>query len=323
MHHSIRFIAVAVLALALPSFAQDPSAGYPAKPVRIIDPFAPGAATDILARITAQKLTERLGRQFIVENRTGGGGHIGAEFVVKSAPDGYTLLAAGVPHAIGMSLYRNLNYDLSKSLAPITQLATFPSVITVHPSLPAKTLKDLIALARSRPGELNFGANTGSPNHLAIELINSMAKVKMTFVPYKGAAPSVMDAVAGQIQVVSAGLPSVISFVQSGRLRPIALTASTRSPLLPNVPTVAESGLAGYHVTSWYGLFAPLGTPPAIISRLSNETAAALKSPDVTERLSALGATAAPTSPEELGKLVRDEIARWAPVVKASGATAN
>ena len=319
MHRSLRFALVALIAFALPSFAQD----YPAKPVRIVDPFAPGAATDILARITAQKLTERLGRQFVVENRTGGGGHIGAEFVVKSAPDGYTLLAAGVPHAIGMSLYKNLNYDLGKSLAPITQLATFPSVITVHPSIPAKTLKDLIALARARPGELNFGANTGSPNHLAIELINTQAKVKMTFVPYKGAAPSVTDAVAGQIQVVSAGLPSVIGFVQNGRLRPIALTASTRSPLLPNVPTVAESGLPGYHVTSWYGLFAPLGTPPAIISRLNTETAASLKSPDVTERLSQMGATAAPSSPEEFGKLVRDEIARWAPVVKASGATAN
>ena len=202
-------------------------------------------------------------------------------------------------------------------------LAESPFYLFVHPSLPVKTLKELIALARSRPGELNFGANTGSPNHLAIELINTMAKVKMTFVPYKGAAPSVTDAVAGQIQIVSAGLPSVIGFVQNGRLRPIALTASTRSPLLPNVPTVAESGLAGYHVTSWYGLFAPLGTPAAVISKLNAEVAASLRAPDVTERLSQMGAAAAPTSPDEFGKLVRDEIARWAPVVKASGATAN
>jgi tripartite-type tricarboxylate transporter receptor subunit TctC len=318
--HVFRFsVFVFSFAIALTSGAQE----YPVKPVRIVDPFAPGAATDLLARITAQKLTERVGRQFIVENRPGGGGHIGADFVAKAPPDGYTLLAAGVPHAIGMTLYKKLPYDMSKDLAPVTQLATFPSAIAVHPSLPAQTLKELIALAKARPGELNFGANTGSPNHLAIELINTTANVKMTFVPYKGAAPSVTDAVAGQIQVVSAGLPSLLGYVKSGRLRPIAVTSAQRSPLLPNVPTVSESGLPGYNVSSWYGLFAPPGTPAAVIAKLNAETAAALKSPDVVERLSQMGATAAPTTPEEFGRHVRQEIARWAPVVKASGATAE
>ncbi|MCC7082725.1 MAG: tripartite tricarboxylate transporter substrate binding protein [Burkholderiales bacterium] len=309
-------------ALMLPvawSHAQD----YPARPVRMIDPFSPGGSTDILARICAQKLTERLGRPFLVENRGGGGGNIGAEAVAKSAPDGYTLLVAGVPQAIGMTLYRRLNYDLAKDLAPVTQIATFPSLLTVHPSLPVKNLKELIALARARPGELNFGANPGSPNHLAIELIDSMAKVKMTFIGYKGAGPAVADAVAGQIQVVSAGLPTLIGYVKAGRLRPIAVTSLARSPLLPEVPTASESGLPGYNVTSWYGLFAPAATPAPIIDKLNVAVAALLKAPDVEQRLATMGAQAAPTTPAEFGQIVRSEVARWAPIVKASGASVN
>jgi tripartite-type tricarboxylate transporter receptor subunit TctC len=320
MLHAVRLLLFCVFVMpAALARAQD----YPARPVRMIDPFSPGGATDILARISAQKLTERLGRPFLVENRPGGGGHIGAESVAKSAPDGYTLLVAGVPQAIGMTLYRKLNYDLAKDLAPITQIATFPSLLVVHPSVPAKNLKELIALARARPGELNFGANPGSPNHLAIELIDSMANVKMTFIGYKGAAPAVTDVVAGQIQVVSAGFPSVIGYVKGGRLRPIAVTSQKRSPLLPEVPTAAESGLPGYNVTSWYGVFAPPGTPQPIIDKLSSEIAALLQASDVTERLSAMGAQAAPTTPEEFGRIVKSEIARWAPVVKASGAAVN
>src|SRR5687768_6675514 len=223
-----------VLAFALPSLAQD----YPSKPVRVIDPFAPGGASDVLARIVGQKLTERLGQPFLVDNRAGGGGHIGADFVAKAPPNGYTLLVAGVPHAIGMTLYKKLPYDLAKDLAPITQMATFPSLIAVHPSLPVKNVKELLALAGARPGELNFGANPGSPNHLSIELLNTMAKVKMVFVGYKGAAPAVTDTVAGQIQLVSAGIPSLLGHVQSGRLRPLAVTSTSRSALLPNIPTV-------------------------------------------------------------------------------------
>ena len=320
MLHFVRIVLSS--ALLMPVFAAH-AQDYPNRPVRVIDPFSPGGSTDILARVTAPKLTERMGRPFLVENRAGGGGHIGAEVVAKSAPDGYTLLVAGVPHAIGMTLYRKLNYDLAKDLAPITQMATFPSLIVVHPSLPVKSMKELIALARARPGELNFGANPGSPNHLAIELVNAMAKVKMTFVGYKGAAPAVADVVAGQIQVVSAGFPSVIGYVQAGRLRSIAVTSQKRSPVLPEVPTAAESGLPGYDVTSWYGLFAPPGTPAPIIDKLGSEVAAALKAPDVAERLAAMGAQAAPTTAEEFGRIVKSEIARWAPVVKASGATIN
>ncbi|HYC46500.1 MAG TPA: tripartite tricarboxylate transporter substrate binding protein [Burkholderiales bacterium] len=308
-----------LLTLSVTATAQE----YPNRPVRVVDPFSPGGSTDVLARIVGQKLTERLGQPFLVENRAGGGGHIGADLVAKAPPNGYMLLVAGVPHAIGMTLYRKLPYDMAKDLQPITQMATFPSLIVVHPSLPVKNIRELVALAKARPGELNFGANPGSPNHLSIELLNTMAKVKMVFVGYKGAAPAVTDVVAGQIQVVSAGFPSVLGYVQAGRLRPIAVTSTTRSPLLPNVPTVSESGVPGYNVTSWYGIFGPVGTPAAAVGKLQSEITTVLKAPDVGERLASLGAQPAPTTPEELGRIVREEVKRWAQVVKISGATVN
>lgn len=306
----------ALIVVAAQSGAQD----YPSKPVRVIDPFAPGGATDVLARVVGQKLSERLGQPFVVENRGGGGGHIGADLVVKSPPNGHTLLVAGVPHAIGMTLYRKLPYDMAKDLAPITQLATFPSLIVVHPSLPVKSVKELLALAKARPGELNYGANPGSPNHMAIELFNSMGKVKMVLIGYKGAGPVVIDLLAGQLHLASLGVPTVLPQVQAGKVRVIAVTSTTRSPLLPAVPTVSESGLPGYDVSSWYGMYSAVGTPGTIITKLNAEIAAVLKSPDVLERLSSLGAQPAPTSPEEFGRITRNEIKRWGKVVQDSGA---
>jgi tripartite-type tricarboxylate transporter receptor subunit TctC len=306
-------------ALAVPAAAQD----YPAKPIRMIVPFSPGGSTDVLARMTGQKLSERLGQQMVVENRAGGGGHIGAEVVVKAPPDGYTLLTAGIPQAIGMSLFKKLNYNMATDLAPVTMLATFPSVIAVHPSLPAKSMKELMALARARPGQLNFGANPGSPNHLSIELLNVLGNVKMVHIPYKGAGPVVIDLVAGHLHLSSMGLPSAMAMIQAGRLRPIAVTSATRSPVLPNVPTVQESGVKGYEVTSWYGVFAPPSTPAAIVSKLHGELTTMLKAPDVLKRLATLGAEPSGMGPEEFGRHVRSEIARWAKVVKASGATVN
>lgn len=293
--------------------------GYPNKPVRIIVPLAPGGAADLLARFTSPGLTESLGKAVVVENRAGGGGHIGADFVAKSPPDGYTLLLAGIPQAIGMSLYKNLPYDMARDLAPVTQAATFPSLIAVHPSLPVKSMRELLALARSRPGELNYGANTGSPNHLGMALLN----VKMTFIPYKGAGPVVTDLVAGHIQLASLGFPGSLPFVQAGRLRAIAVTGMSRSPLLPDVPTVSESGVPGYQVTSWYGIFAPAGTPREIISKLNADSAAALKTPDVADKLAKLGAEVATTTPEDFGRIVREEIKKWAAVVRASGVTSE
>lgn len=312
----IRCIICFVLA-ALPLLA--PAQDYPNKPIRIIVPLAPGGAADLLARFVGQGLTERLGKPVVVENRAGGGGHIGSDFVAKSPPDGYILLLAGIPQAIGMSLYKKLPYDMARDLAPVIQAATFPSIIAVHPSLPVTTIKELLALARSRPGELNYGANTGSPNHLGMELL----PVKMTHIPYKGAGPVLSDLIAGHLQLAALGFPNALPHVKSGRLRAIAVTGGWRSPLLPDVPTVSESGVPGYSVTSWYGVFAPAGTPRDIIAKLNTEIASGLKSAEVTSKLAALGAEVATTTPEEFGRIVREEIKKWAKVVQTSGATSE
>jgi tripartite-type tricarboxylate transporter receptor subunit TctC len=311
--------AALVLAAAADSAAQD----YPNRPVKIIVPLATGGTADILARMVSNDLAGRLGRPVLVENRTGGGGHIGSELVAKSPADGYTLLSAGIPQAIGMSLYKDLAYDLARDLAAITQGVTAPSVIVVHPSLPVKTIKELIALARARPGKLNFGANTGSPNHLAIELLNVGNNLKIVHVPYKGAGPVVTDVMAGHIELASLGLPPALPMVQAGRLRAIAQTGLKRSVHLPDLPTVAESGVPGYDVTSWFGFFAPARTPATIISRLNADMVAVLRMPEVSKRLMGLGADVVPTSAEEFARIVRDEIQKWAKVVKASGAKAE
>jgi tripartite-type tricarboxylate transporter receptor subunit TctC len=296
---------------------------YPAKTVRMIVPFAPGGATDVLARIVSQKLYERWGQIVIVDNRVGASGNIGAEYVAKSvAPDGYTLLVAGSPHAINMSLFNNLRYDLARDVAPITSIAAFPSLIAVHPSVPVKSVKDLIALARSRPGQINFGsAGNGSPNHLSMEMFKTMAKVDMTHIPYKGGSGQmVSDLLAGQVQLASMGLPPAMPYVKSGRLRVIAVTSAKRSPLLPQAPTVAETGLPGYEVNSWYGVFAPPALPKEIIAKINADIVTVLALADVKERLAGLGAEPQPMTPDDFGKFVRDDIAKWSKVVKESGA---
>jgi tripartite-type tricarboxylate transporter receptor subunit TctC len=319
MRSFIRFMTGAVLlGLASLAWTQD----FPRKAVRVVAPFAPGGATDLLARLVSQKLSERWGQTVLVDNRTGAGGHIGAELAARSTPDGYTLLVAGAPHAIGMSLYKKLNYDLAKDLAPISNLATYPSAIVVHPSLPVKSVKDLMALARARPDQLNFGsAGSGSPNHLALELFKTMAKVNMVHVPYKGGSGQMVgDLLAGQVQLASIGLPPAMPHIKSGKLRVIAVTGVKRSPLLPEAPTVAESGLPGFDVTSWYGMFAPAAMPRDLIGKVNADIGTVLAAPDIKARLASSGAEPAHTSPEELGKLVREEIAKWAKVVVDSGA---
>ena len=317
MHPYARYALVAFAAgMALPAAAQE----YPNRPVRVVVPFSPGGATDILARLVGTQLSSRLGQSVLVENRPGGGGNIGADYVAKAPADGYTLAAAGIPQAIGQSLFKNLPYSMDRDLAPITLMATFPSVIGVHPSLPVRSIKELLALARSRPGDLNFGAVTGSPNHLAIELLNVLGKVKMVHIPYKGGGPVVVDVAAGHIHLASMGLPPAMRMVQAGKLRPLAVTGASRSPVLKDVPTVQESGVPDYELTSWYGIFAPAGTPGAVIAKLHGEIAAALKAPAVSERLTTLGAEPSGKGPEEFGRYVRAEIGKWAGVVKASGA---
>jgi len=309
--------------LSLGAVAADAADDYPTKVIRMVVPLSPGGAADLLARLVSNDLSQRLGRSVVVENRVGGGGNIGSEYVAKAAPDGYTLLTAGIPQAIGMSLYKNLKYDLGKDLAAVIQGATFPSIIVVHPSLPVKSIKDLVALAKAQPGALNYGANTGSPNHLAIELLDMAKGVKMVHIPYNGAGPVVTDLIAGHIQVASLGFPPALPMVQAGKMRAIAVTGTTRSAMLPDVPTVSESGVPGYSVNSWYGVFAPAGTPASIIARLNREIGAGLKTPEVSKRLVDLGAEVAVTTPEEFQQIVRDEIRKWAKVVKASGIEAQ
>ena len=302
------------------SLAQD----YPSKPVRMVVPFSPGGSTDALARIVGQKLTERSGQPVIIENRAGAGGNIGAEQVARSAPDGYTLLLGGVPHAISASLYSRLPYELARDLAAIAEIASFPSAIVLHPSLPANSASELIALARARPGRLSFGsAGNGSPNHLSLELFQTMAGVRMVHVPYKGSGQLVGDLLAGQVHLASMGLPVAVPHVQSGKLRAIAVTGAARSSLLPEVPTLSEAALPGFEVTSWYGVFGPVGLPADIVVKLNSEIGSAVTAPEVKERLAALGAEPSVKAPDQFGRYVRQEIARWAKVVKDSGAKAE
>jgi tripartite-type tricarboxylate transporter receptor subunit TctC len=315
---------VALLLVASLASGASPAQDYPTRPVRMVVPFSPGGSTDTLARIVGQKLTERSGQPVIIENRAGAGGHIGAEQVAKSAPDGYTLLLGGVPHAISASLYSKLPYDMARDLTAVAEVASFPSAIVLHPSLPANSVKELIALARTRPGRLSFGsAGIGSPNHLSLELFQAMAGVNMVHVPYKGSGQLVGDLLAGQVQLASMGLPVAVPHVQSGKLRAIAVTGAARSPLLPEVPTVSEAGLPGFEVTSWYGVFGPAGLPADIVAKLNSEIGSAVTAPEVKERLATLGAEPSVKAPDQFARYVRQEITKWAKVVKDSGAKAE
>ncbi len=286
----------------------------------MVAPSPPGGAIDLLSRIVSQKLAEQWGQSVIVDNRAGATGNIGAEIVAKSAPDGYTLLLAGTPHAINMSLFRNLRYDLAKDLAPITAVAAFPSLIAVHPSIPVRSVGELVALAKARPGELNFGsAGSGSPNHLSLEIFKRMANVNMVHIPYKGSGPLLTELLAGQVQLASLGLPPSLQHVSAGKLRAIAVTGLTRSPLLPAVPTVSESGLPGFDVSSWYGVFGPAGMPRFLSTKLNTDLVNLLAAADIKERLASLGAEPLPMSPENFGRHVRAEIGKWARAVAESG----
>ena len=320
MHFFLKCFAVAAFTGLLPPvFAQD----YPNRPVKIVAPFAPGGGSDVWARTLSPKLYKRWGQTVIVENRVGASGNLAAEYVAKSvAPDGYTLLMAGNTHAIGMSLFKNLRYDLQKDLAPITAVVTFSSMIVVNPSLPVKTVKELIALAKARPGEINFGSpNVGSANHLAMELFKIMAKVNIVNIPYKGGSGQmVVDLIAGHVPLASIGIPVAISHVKAGKLRAIAVTGTKRSPLMPAIPTVSEAGLPGFNITSWDGVFAPLGLPNRLVTKLNSDIVAVLGEADTKERLASLSAEPAPMSPEAFRRYVRDEVAKWGKLVKESGA---
>ena len=307
--------------LALGVFASIAGAqSYPSKPVRVIVPFPPGAGVDIVTRIFTPKLAEALGQQFIVDNRSGAAGHIGAELAARAAPDGYTLLLAPSSIVIGRTLYPKLAYNIEKDLDPITQVAAAPFVLVVHPSLPVRNVKELIALAKSKPGQLFYAStgNGGSP-HLAMEVFRMQAKINVVHVPYKGTPPAVTDLIAGQVSLMFANTLSVLPFVQSGRLRALALSSAKRSAAVPELPTVAESGIPGFDVSTWFGLFAPAGTPREIINRLNGEVRRIGQMPNIRELLRSQGADPLSTTPEEFRAFIRVELVKWAKAVRAAG----
>ena len=296
---------------------------WPAKAVRIVVGYPPGGPTDLLARIVAQKLTESWGQQVLVDNRPGASGMIGAEVTVRAAPDGYTLLMVPVTYAVTPSLFPKMAYDAVKDLAPVAQVAAAPFILVVHPTLPVKTVKDLIALARSRPGQINYAsASAGGMPHLAGELFNTMTGVKMVHIPYKGAAPATTDLLAGQVSLMFNNMLSAMPQVKSGRLRAIAVTSIKRSAAAPELPTIAET-VPGYEASGWYAALAPAATPRELIARLNNDMNRVMKMPDVTQRLASDGVEAVGTTPDQFGIYLRSEITKWGKVVKASGAKAD
>ena len=315
--HGGGWIVAAALVLAAIAPAQ---AQYPSKTVRWIVPFPPGDGTDTIGRVLAPKLTELLGQSVVLENRPGAGANIGAEIVAKSPPDGYTLLLVSITNAIGQSVYTRLNFDLAKDFAGITQLATTPHVLVVHPSVPVKTVKEFAALAKARPGQLAYSSSgAGSAAHLAGELFGMLTGVTMVHVPYKGGGPSMIALVGGEVSVCFATMPSAVGFVRSGKLRGIAVTTGRRSPATPDLPTIAEAGVKDYEAGSWYGFAAPAGTPNDIIVRLNAEMVKVLKLPDVKERLDRAGFEIVSSSPQEYETFVRNEIAKWGRIVRATG----
>ncbi len=317
-----RILIAALLAASAATHAQQ--ASYPAKTVRLVVPLVAGGPTDILARLIAQPLGERLGHTVVVDNRPGAGGNIGAEMVAKSPPDGHTLfMGTSGPMSINISLYPKLGYDPVRDFAPIILAASAPFVAVVHPSLPASNIKQLIALVKSKPGQLNFGAVPGNAAHLATELFKSMAGLDMVFVPYKGAAPANTDLVAGQIQLSFASTPGAMPLVKGGRLKALAISSSKRIAKLPDLPTIAESGVAGYEASVWYGIVAPAKTAPEIIARLYKESAAILQDRASRDKMDAADFEPAMLNPEQFGAFIRREIEKWGKVVKATGAKAE
>ena len=297
--------------------------GYPTKPIRLVVPFTPGGGVDINARLLAQKLTEYLNQQIIVESRPGAGTNIGNEFVAKSAPDGYTLLINAGSVAINMSLYKNLNYDSLRDFVAISIFSESPNVLVVHPSLPVKSAKDLVALAKARPGRMNFSSSgSGTTQHLSGELFNLRTGVKIVHVPFRGTAPSLTAVVGGEVEVTFANIPAISSFVKAGRLRPLATTGLKRAAQMPDVPTLKEGGI-DVEVTVRYGIFAPSATPRDVVNTLANAIAKAARSPDTRQRLLDQGAEPVGNSPEEFAKIMQEEVVRWAEVVKVSGAKAD
>jgi tripartite-type tricarboxylate transporter receptor subunit TctC len=312
-------IAAALLALSAPVAAQD----YPTKPIRLIIPFPPGGSNDVVGRMIALQLGERLGRQVIVDNRGGAGGIIGTEAASKAAPDGYTLLIISIAHAVSPWLYK-LQYDPIKSFVPVSILASGPNVLVVHPSLPVHSVTELIALAKEKPGQLNYAsAGIGSFQHLGGELFKLTAGINMVHVPYKGGGPAMTDVLGGYTKIMFSSLVQTTPFVLNGQLRALGTSGAKRNPALPDVPTIAEAGLPGYEATNWWGIVAPAGTPPAIVEKLHNEIAAIQNSPQTREQFAAQGADIVQMTSAEFGTFIEKEINKWERVVKEAGIKAE
>lgn len=302
--------------------AQEPP--YPAKAVRMIVPFPPGGGTDLLARIIGQKLTESLGVPMVVENRPGAGGVVGADVVAKARADGYTLLTVSASHTINPSIYKKLPYDTVRDFAPVTLLAGGPGLLVVHPSIPARNVKEFIAFAKARPGLIAYAsAGTGTPPHLGGELFKSMAGIDLTHIPYKGNGPAYTDLISGQVPVMFPNVSTGLQYVKAGRIRALAVTSLTRARVAPEIPTIDESGVPGYELNSWYGALTTAGTPAAIITRLQQEIAKALQLNDVRDKLVTQGMEPAGSTPAEFAAVINAEIGKWAKVAKQSGLKAE
>src|SRR5229473_7121996 len=316
---ALRLLPLAVLGIALvpwPAPAQTSDA-WPSRPLRFILPFPPGGGTDILGRLIAERMTARLGQPVVTENRGGAGGNVGAEAAARSAPDGYTIVLVAPSLAISTSLYSKLSYDPVKDFAPISLVATVPNVMVTHPSVPAGTLAEFIRLAKTKPGEMNFGSGgSGTSNHLAGELFNIVAGVKLVHVPYKGVNLAMNDVLSGEVHLVVIGIPAAAPHIKAGKLRALALIAPQRSPALPDVPTIAEAGLPNFEVTTWYGVLAPAGTPRPIVARLNAALVKILSSPDMKDKLNAMGTDPVSSTPEEFAAYLRQETAKWGDVVR-------
>jgi tripartite-type tricarboxylate transporter receptor subunit TctC len=296
--------------------------GYPNKPIRLIVPYAPGGATDIIGRAAAAELTKTMGQQVIIENRPGAGGNLGAEQVARSAPDGYTLLVSPSSlHGITPFLYTKLPYDPNKDLAPVIVLGSFANVLVMNPSIKANSVSELVALIKASPGKFTYASSgSGSTIHLSGEMFKSMLNLDIAHVPYKGSSPALTDLMGGQVSIMFDNIPSAITFIRSGKLKPLATTGPTRSSSLPELPTMIEAGFPGYISTAWFGIVAPAGTPKEIIARINAEGQKVTKSPDFIKRMNELGYDIVGGSPEQMGAMIQEELKRWGPVVKSSGA---
>jgi tripartite-type tricarboxylate transporter receptor subunit TctC len=319
-----QFLQLAAGAAALPAGSRFAWAqAYPSRPVRIIVPFAPAGSTDIVARLMGQWLSERLGQQFVIENRPGGGGNIGTEAVVRASPDGYTLLLVGGGNAINATLYDKLNFNFIRDIAPVAGIERHPYVMVVNPSFPPKAVSEFIAYAKANPGKLTMAsAGIGTPSHLFGELFKMMAGVDMVHVPYRSAGPALTDLLGGQVQVMFPTTVSSIEYIKTGRLRALAVTTATRSDALPDIPTVGEF-VAGYEASAWLGIGAPKATPVEIVDKLNKEINAALADPKLKAKLADLGGTALAGSPADFGKLIADDTEKWGKVVRAANIKAD